>query len=273
MASTLEELGIERYEIVEVKRSQINPAVYNPRRIEDAARSRLGKGLDKAGLVEPIVWNKRTGVLVGGHQRLAIIDKRVAKQKGKDFDYTLRVSAIDVNEIEEKAINALLNNPKAQGEYDIDGLQALMASPGIDVEMAGFDAADSYRLFGHETFDAMSGLESDAATEGGGHGAGEADGPMDREATQKARESLGKLRESIADFDRRTKETNERTSPDFYFLVVFRTAAERDQWLAHLQLEPNKYQSATELTGALQRHGVPTDTGSASADSDTSDSE
>jgi len=264
MASTLEELGIEKYQVIEVKRSQINTAPYNPRVIQDENRSRLGKGIGKVGLVEPMVWNKRTGVLVGGHQRLRIIDKRVAKIKGKDFDYTLRISAIDVNEIEEKAINLLLNNPKAQGEFTLEGLQPLLATPGFDLEAAGFDPADAFRYGGGTLDETIASIDDDTGE------AGPEDGPLDKTAAKKAKESLTKLRDAMVDFDKSKQRNREQNNPDFYFLTVFRSTAERDAWLQHLGLDLNRYQSATELNAALRAHGVPPDAddGTAGQDSD-----
>ena len=66
---------MEAYEIKKIKRSQIKLAAYNPRTITDEARKRLKKGLKKFGLVQPLVWNETTGVLVSGHPRLSILDE------------------------------------------------------------------------------------------------------------------------------------------------------------------------------------------------------
>ena len=49
--------------------SRIKPAVYNPRKDlkpDDAEYRRLVRSLDEFGCVEPLVWNQRTGNLVGG---------------------------------------------------------------------------------------------------------------------------------------------------------------------------------------------------------------
>ena len=50
--------------------SQIERARYNPRKWlkpGDPAYDQLRKAVAMFGLVEPLVWNKRTGNLVGGH--------------------------------------------------------------------------------------------------------------------------------------------------------------------------------------------------------------
>ncbi len=54
----------------------INLAVYNPRKDlqpGDADYEKLKKSILEFDMVEPLVWNKRTGNLVGGHQRLKIL--------------------------------------------------------------------------------------------------------------------------------------------------------------------------------------------------------
>ena len=56
--------------------SKINPAVYNPRKDlkpDDIEYKQLLRSIDEFGYVQPLVWNKQTGNLVGGHQRLKIL--------------------------------------------------------------------------------------------------------------------------------------------------------------------------------------------------------
>ena len=58
------------------KVSEINPAVYNPRKDlqpSDPEYEKLKKSILEFDMVEPLVWNKGTGNLVGGHQRLKIL--------------------------------------------------------------------------------------------------------------------------------------------------------------------------------------------------------
>ena len=50
--------------------SELKPAGYNPRRIGEAELARLGKSLERFGDLGGIVFNRRTGNLVGGHQRV-----------------------------------------------------------------------------------------------------------------------------------------------------------------------------------------------------------
>lgn len=139
----------ERYEIEEIQRRQIRNAAYNPRKISREAREKLRKGLEAHGLVSPLTWNRRTGNLVSGHQRIAQIDQIEGTQ-----DYTLKIAVIDVDEKQEKEINVLLNNKAAQGEFDIDMLAELIED--IDYSAAGFDAETIEDILGEIDIDMMT---------------------------------------------------------------------------------------------------------------------
>lgn len=57
-------------ESMELNRSAIHFADYNPRKLSDESRKTLKRGIKKFGLVGGIVVNKRTGLtVVSGHQR------------------------------------------------------------------------------------------------------------------------------------------------------------------------------------------------------------
>jgi hypothetical protein len=99
--------------------------------------------------VSPLTWNRRTGNLVSGHQRLKQIDDIEGSK-----EYTLRVAVIDADEKQEKEINILLNNKAAQGDFDIDKLADLMVD--IDYSNAGFDADDIDDILGGIDLDVMT---------------------------------------------------------------------------------------------------------------------
>jgi len=63
------------------KIEDLRPAPYSPRPITDKAASRLGKSLNRFGDIAGIVWNKRTGHLVAGHQRVEQLRKAGATMK------------------------------------------------------------------------------------------------------------------------------------------------------------------------------------------------
>ena len=123
---------------MELNRSAIHFAGYNPRKLSDESRKALKRGIKKFGLVGGIVVNKRTGLtVVSGHQRLSVMDEL---QKFPDNDYRIRVDVIDVDEKQEKELNILMNNPNAQGSWDYDALARLV--PDIDYKDAGLTDAD-----------------------------------------------------------------------------------------------------------------------------------
>jgi hypothetical protein len=83
---------------------RINPAPYNPRldlKPGDPDYEKLARSVDEFGLVEPLVWNRRTGNLVGGHQRFKILLARGVKE--------VDVSVVDLPLEREKALNVALN--------------------------------------------------------------------------------------------------------------------------------------------------------------------
>ena len=127
----------QKFEMATIHRSQIKNADYNPRIMDKEAKKRLKKNLQENGLVSAITWNKRTGNIVGGHQRIEQLD---ALEKNQN--YSLDVCVVDVDERQEAKLNVLLNNQSQQGEYDLDGLAMLAESFDLNFEEMGFTALD-----------------------------------------------------------------------------------------------------------------------------------
>lgn len=125
--------GFQRFVPVEIARGEIKNAPYNPRRITAEARRRLKKKIEEVGLVNAFVWNRRTGNLVGGHQRLAILDELEGRE-----DYTLTVASVDVDERTEKELNVFLNNASSMGEWDVPALGRLAEEFAGELEGLGF---------------------------------------------------------------------------------------------------------------------------------------
>lgn len=98
--------------IQEIEFSRLIPADYNPRVAltpDMPEFERLKNSIETFGNVEPIVWNERTGHIVGGHQRLAVL---------QHLGYTsAEVSVVDLDEKEEKLLNVALNKIKGQWDY------------------------------------------------------------------------------------------------------------------------------------------------------------
>ena len=104
--------------IINRKISEINPAKYNPRKITDEELSGLKESLKKFGFVEPLIVNKRTNTLCGGHQRL-----KAAESLGFEF---VPVVEVDLSLAEEKALNVALNSHTISGKFDEDILRSLL---------------------------------------------------------------------------------------------------------------------------------------------------
>lgn len=133
----------QAYDTETISRDMIKNAPYNPRIMDEKAKKRLRKNIAKHGLVAALTWNKRTGNLVGGHQRLEQLD---ALEKTKDYDLT--VCVVDVDEREEAALNDQLNNPSMQGEWDLDKLANMTEEFDLDLsEDLGFTDSDIDFMF------------------------------------------------------------------------------------------------------------------------------
>jgi hypothetical protein len=196
---------VQKFEVDTINREQIHGAEYNPRIISEDARKRLKKNLAKHGLVQPLVWNRRTGNLVSGHQRLAQID-----QIERSKDYALVVSVIDVPEREEKVLNVQLNNPSMQGEWDMDKLSEL-AEDGIAPSEFGFSDGDIAVMFGDN---------------------GEIDELMnDCEEVKEAKSTLKEIKEHRAESMEKMKDAQ---SADFYFTVVCESEEQKKAMLKRL---------------------------------------
>lgn len=116
-------------ELRRVPLTEIHPAAYNPRRITDAAKAGLRNAIERFGLVQPLVWNKRSGNLVGGHQRFEVL-----REMG---EVEAEVTVVDLSEADERALNLTLNNAAIQGSWDDGKLETLLADM---VEIPDFDA-------------------------------------------------------------------------------------------------------------------------------------
>lgn len=142
---------VSKYQVFDtltISRKQLANAPYNPRVIDKGAKERLREGLRKHGLVQPIVWNKRTGNVVGGHQRLKQLDALEGTS-----DYELTVAVIDVDEREEVEINVQLNNPSMQGDWNMDMLADIATEYDFTFDDLGFSDTDIDLMFdGDERF-------------------------------------------------------------------------------------------------------------------------
>jgi len=118
----------QKFTIVRMSRRDLKGAKYNPRVISADAKKRLKKNLEEVGLLQPVVWNKTTGNVVGGHQKLAILDVL----EGTD-DYLLDVAVVKLSAKREIEQNVFMNNPAAQGDWDLRALADLLTDKDIKI--------------------------------------------------------------------------------------------------------------------------------------------
>ena len=125
--------------VKEVNVSLLKEAAYNPRVYltkGDRDWQKIEQSIDQFGYVEPIVWNERTGNVVGGHQRL-----KVLKEKGYE---KIPVSVVNLSEADEKQLNLALN--KIKGEWDYEKLQDLLIEFQPDELLCSGFTADEISL-------------------------------------------------------------------------------------------------------------------------------
>jgi hypothetical protein len=115
---------MDRLVVERKKLSELMPAGYNPRTISPDAFEGLKKSIRRFGIVEPIVWNKRTGNIVGGHQRC----KALKAEGVVETD----VVVVDLPDKDEVVLNITLNNPAVRGHWT-DGVNDLLARVPADM--------------------------------------------------------------------------------------------------------------------------------------------
>ncbi|MDR2024290.1 MAG: DNA modification methylase [Hungatella sp.] len=137
------------------------PADYNPRKDlkpGDAEYEKLKRSLEQFGYVEPVIWNKATGRVVGGHQRLKVlIDMGIIE---------VDCVVVEMDEEKEKALNIALN--KISSDWDKDKLALLISDlqgADFDVSLTGFDLEEIDDLFKEATKDGVSDDDFDVNAE------------------------------------------------------------------------------------------------------------
>lgn len=106
--------GSGRVALATMRLDALVAAPYNPRTITEPALGGLSESVRRFGLVQPVIWNRQTAHVVGGHQRL----KALAAQGVVETD----VVVVDLPELEEKALNLALNSPAISGQFTADAI-------------------------------------------------------------------------------------------------------------------------------------------------------
>lgn len=115
--------------------SQLKPHPDNPRVTltpDDHEYQQIKKSLEVHGYVQPLIWNRRSGFLISGHQRLPILIAEGMQE--------IEVVAVDLDPQQEKNLMIALN--KITGRWDNEKLAAMLGEftkiPNFDCEAIGF---------------------------------------------------------------------------------------------------------------------------------------
>lgn len=134
----------------------------NPRKISQKQLELLKNGLDKFGDLSGIVFNKTTGRLISGHQRVKCLpfDLEIKQLKDKPYGYVehkgerFTIRFVEWDEDTEKAANILAN--KAGGEFDIPLLTEWLLeldSKNFNLDNTGFTLEEFEDICAPETKD------------------------------------------------------------------------------------------------------------------------
>ena len=156
-------------EVVRMKLSDLKPAEYNPRKMSDQAFEGLGESINRFGLISHIVWNKRSGNIVGGHQRY----KHLIEMGEMEAD----VIVVDLDDNEEVALNITMNNKEVRGDFTKDVVEQLrMSEAQLGSEFRKLGLLDLYDYLKGRGFDKK---KREKKTTGSDPGEPGNDGPKD----------------------------------------------------------------------------------------------
>ena len=141
-----------------LKVKDLSPAPYNPRKISDKRLDMLGKSMQEFGDLSGIVFNRLSGKLIGGHQRIKHLRpeweiEKLDSENGfiitPDGKWTYR----EVEWDEKKEIAANIAANKHGGEFDIPLLKDLLVELDdgmFNMELTGFDAIELKDLIDYQ---------------------------------------------------------------------------------------------------------------------------
>lgn len=198
---------IEQSKSIEIMRSQIKLAGYNPRKISPEAKNKLRTNLREMGIMGGIVWNKRTGNLVSGHQRLTLMDEEnLYDKKSFENDYKVIVTEVDLSEKDEKTQNIFFNNQTAMGYFDEDKLKDIMKEVDFS-ELTGFSKQNQITMF---------------------------------QETDLTDEEYAEIAETVEEFAERSKAVGEEKASEAdmnYVVLVFKNHGDKDNLVTNLGVE------------------------------------
>lgn len=222
---------VKQAEMVQVLRSEIVLADYNPRFINKDASNRLKKQIKEDSLVDTIIVNKQTMNVVGGNQRTAELDS-IYKYKPGQTDYSIVVQMIDVDPRTEIKINARLNNPDAAGEYDAGKMLELATEFDMGLNDFNMDRA-TFDIFVNESgFD--SPFDDIAKNIGEVRDISNAKGSLELEQDKLEQSSLQERKKAALEkqYEKNREGNSEYIEHDDYIVtVIFNTNTEKQEFM------------------------------------------
>lgn len=206
-------LDLQRGKVVTISRSDIVADDINPRTISEENMRRLKESIRKNGLVGHPVWNRQTGHIVGGHQRIAALDAIMRSQ-----GYELDVLEVDMPLKDEVRLNVALNQQDAQGEFDFSVIADLATDFGLDLS-ADFGFSDEVIEINFPEFSAVAEESSDVR-----RNASDDDIAKMKEAKKATRERNKEFRHEYGDFN---------GEPKGVLTVVFDRESAKRQWFVN----------------------------------------
>lgn len=228
----------QKFRVQRITRASIKKCPWNPRKISAAGKKKLKQVLKTFGLLEPLIVNRNTMNLVGGHQRLACIDALEGHE-----DYSLDVSMVELTEKQEKEANIFLNNGELTGEWDLPLLAQVL--PEISIENAGFEPTTLDVIFDGTEFAPLFSVEAQAPqaqdsmkelAEMSGLGDEEkpADAPLsDQDVSRKA------SAEAVAEMRKSSKGMSVHEDTERYRVIIFNSRKEAEAWNESIGVDPS----------------------------------
>lgn len=223
---------------------QLKQADYNPRIITPQQTKMLKESLEEFGDLGGIVYNKKTGNIVGGNQRARVLPKDAIIQRDEEYPKPDKVGTVatgyiiidgvrfSYREVEwdiakEKAANIAAN--KHGGDFDLEKLEPMLqeiAEEKINLELTGFSLSEIYQTFGHDIL-----------------------------ATQP--ESLVELSNRLREISETVKSglidiNEQRDNPNFYLIVIFKTYKDRKAFTDKYKLPDNRYIDARNIISLMK---------------------
>ena len=127
-------LNIEKMLVADLIGSK---AEYNPRDIKGEELDGLRFSMNKFGYMQNIIYNKTTGNIVSGHQRIDILHS-----DGYD---SVEVSVVELSEEDERKLNVVMNSSTITGDFTTD-LNAILSGI-LDSDPEFFDMTGLSLLF------------------------------------------------------------------------------------------------------------------------------